>query len=679
MQLTQDTTKILSNVKTESHTFGIKQENMSFLMGILTKMYANPIQTLTQEYISNARDANREVRQSRKIEITAPTRFNPNMLIRDFGPGLSPDRILNVFLYYGSSTKRDTNTQLGGFGIGGKSAWAYTDSFTITTWHDGYKRSYIAHKSNGNGNLDMISEETSSAPNGTQIEIAVNPMDVSRFKNAILRTVFFWKDSERPVLKGFEANELPLLDIKPDVETFKEIKIYKQLPSFVTQESKIAVIDGIPYPIRIDMSKLSRLIRQNFAVILNTGDVHIAPNREEFVDDKVSQAFFKQIDETLTVKITDHINSELKRVPNLKDGLKQFVLLYSRFEFKGKYKNYNLDSYGLWIDDPVKSGHYNSRKVIGNTWEFYRTKFRKAEMNFISTNQIEHVFYDDMPNEHATKKVWRVKKMLQANKTGGRYFCLLNHDEATFAQDVGATNLSSIDATDYTVQRQAKAAVKKLETCLHYFDRGLTPTQVAISAIPHATIVYASLNNTDGLYDKRNNTSETKTIGYINSKPGMRFAFIADSQLDKIKGNKTFIHYDEFIKTNKATDDELKYWCKRECDSDYRYMQYLKPVKDNLKDPVLKYLIELSLYAPGHKVSSYMPECFIDKDNPIVKQHYDYIKVAKTFDTRYPMLYRLLDNGALEKKAAFKQDVISYLNRKFKESSKPVSSKGANP
>src|SRR5690606_32665198 len=94
--------------------------DMSIVLNLLTKLYHKPKQTLTQEYISNARDANREVKSKRPIEITAPSRFMPTMTIRDFGPGLSPERINSVFLLYGASTKRQDNNQTGGFGIGAK-------------------------------------------------------------------------------------------------------------------------------------------------------------------------------------------------------------------------------------------------------------------------------------------------------------------------------------------------------------------------------------------------------------------------------------------------------------------------------------------------------------------------------------------------------------------------------
>src|ERR1017187_6705455 len=78
------------------------------------KLYQFPIRTLTQEILSNAKDACWEVGNSEgQIEITVPTKMEPVLKIRDYGPGLSPERVAEVFVKYGASTKRNSATQIG--------------------------------------------------------------------------------------------------------------------------------------------------------------------------------------------------------------------------------------------------------------------------------------------------------------------------------------------------------------------------------------------------------------------------------------------------------------------------------------------------------------------------------------------------------------------------------------
>jgi light-regulated signal transduction histidine kinase (bacteriophytochrome) len=111
--------KFESNQQTETQSFGIGDP--SVVIEILrNRLYEHKIRTLVQEYMSNARDAHREVGQKRRIEVVAPTQLEPTFKVRDFGPGISPDRMANVFVLYGASTKRTNNTQTGGFGCSAK-------------------------------------------------------------------------------------------------------------------------------------------------------------------------------------------------------------------------------------------------------------------------------------------------------------------------------------------------------------------------------------------------------------------------------------------------------------------------------------------------------------------------------------------------------------------------------
>src|ERR1035437_2541559 len=110
------------------------------------KLYSKKIQTICQEYISNCKDAHREVGNPKNnFEVVIPTRLNPIFRVRDVGPGISSERMSDVFLKYGNSTKRNDTTQIGGFGLGAKIWPAYSDSFTITTIICGVKRCYISH------------------------------------------------------------------------------------------------------------------------------------------------------------------------------------------------------------------------------------------------------------------------------------------------------------------------------------------------------------------------------------------------------------------------------------------------------------------------------------------------------------------------------------------------------
>ena len=116
----------------EGSLFSIDTSNHFIFDLLRSKIYENPIKAICREVSCNARDANRSVGKGDvPIEITVPSYNNLSLIIKDCGPGISPYLIENIFIKYAASTKRDDNTQTGGFGLGAKTPFAYTDSFTI--------------------------------------------------------------------------------------------------------------------------------------------------------------------------------------------------------------------------------------------------------------------------------------------------------------------------------------------------------------------------------------------------------------------------------------------------------------------------------------------------------------------------------------------------------------------
>src|SRR5665213_3254503 len=102
----------------EEHFFSIQDQGMLFDI-LRSKMYSNPILAICREISSNARDAHREAgKPELPIEIHLPLGLEPYYSIKDYGPGISPDRMINIFIKYTASTKREDNMQTGGFGLG---------------------------------------------------------------------------------------------------------------------------------------------------------------------------------------------------------------------------------------------------------------------------------------------------------------------------------------------------------------------------------------------------------------------------------------------------------------------------------------------------------------------------------------------------------------------------------
>lgn len=199
-----------SNVHTEtsgnidkSFNFGIREQDTGLILEILRKkMYKDPIRAICREISCNARDAHVEAGTPDKaISITLPNALNPQLEIRDEGPGISPKRIKDIFINFGASTKRRDNKQVGGFGLGAKSGFAYGDTFTVITIHGGKKRTYTAYVDESNkGKLDLLREEKSTQHTGTSIIVPIKKDDASAFAQSIIEATAYWH--VKPKLKG---------------------------------------------------------------------------------------------------------------------------------------------------------------------------------------------------------------------------------------------------------------------------------------------------------------------------------------------------------------------------------------------------------------------------------------------------------------------------------------------
>jgi hypothetical protein len=177
---------VQTNGVAASGEFGISLKDSAHLMSILRDtLYSDKIKAILREYAANAWDAHRDAgRPDLPIEITLPTAMEPTLSIQDFGKGLSQEDVFEIYTQYGASTKRGSDNAVGMLGIGCKSGFSYSDSFTIISRHGGMKKTYIAVLDATNkGVINLMHEEPCGEETGVTIEIAAKPVDILTFQN----------------------------------------------------------------------------------------------------------------------------------------------------------------------------------------------------------------------------------------------------------------------------------------------------------------------------------------------------------------------------------------------------------------------------------------------------------------------------------------------------------------
>ena len=116
------------------------------IMDVLAKLYDNPVEAAIREYVSNAYDANVEADATKPVKVHLPETDEPYLSVRDYGNGLDYLNIVSVFANFGTSTKRDSDNLIGGFGIGSKSGLAVSDSIQISSVANGILNEFVLER-----------------------------------------------------------------------------------------------------------------------------------------------------------------------------------------------------------------------------------------------------------------------------------------------------------------------------------------------------------------------------------------------------------------------------------------------------------------------------------------------------------------------------------------------------
>lgn len=312
MELIAKGSEVVTGGVMAEQKFGVKNLGMVLLI-LREKLYSDKIGSIAREVMSNARDAHREVgRGNIAIEVVLPTELSPQFIVRDFGPGISPDRMANVFLNYAESTKRGDNTQTGGFGLGAKTPFAYTDNFHINTiaMENGIKvkRCYVAYidESQCGSCVEVENSVVTDENISTGTEIVVTMLstnmynDTRAFRTSALSVGKYWK--VQPKFFGISASEQNQYNMEVDnIVNGKSVLFTNNdalTPELKNVEWSISndrsygnshsiILDGIHYPLADGL--LNNEVRQainefndtiRFVVHFNVGELTPTVSRE---------------------------------------------------------------------------------------------------------------------------------------------------------------------------------------------------------------------------------------------------------------------------------------------------------------------------------------------------------------------------------------------------------------
>lgn len=168
--------------------FGVSN-SAEFFNILSSTLYKDQALAVVREVLCNAWDAHiHSGKQDTPIEITIKEN---TMKVKDFGTGIHHDDIGPIYGTYGNSTKKNDGTQTGGFGLGCKAPFAYTDRFEVISCHDGVRTIYAMTKSSaqvgGKPGITTIAQ-LPTTDSGLSVTINLKPSDQTKFL-ALCRTI----------------------------------------------------------------------------------------------------------------------------------------------------------------------------------------------------------------------------------------------------------------------------------------------------------------------------------------------------------------------------------------------------------------------------------------------------------------------------------------------------------
>jgi len=164
---------------------GFDPDSLTHLMDVLAGVYSDPTEAVAREYITNALDAQRDAGYDGPVQVTLPSMWSPNYVVKDRGTGMDLTTMEDVYVNYGASTKRSNAAANGMLGIGAKCAYAYSNSWVITSVKDGLRNTLSFGRDDKGDPTAVFLEENvaTDEPNGTTVTVPVK--DTSSMRRAV--------------------------------------------------------------------------------------------------------------------------------------------------------------------------------------------------------------------------------------------------------------------------------------------------------------------------------------------------------------------------------------------------------------------------------------------------------------------------------------------------------------
>lgn len=486
---TQPTLKT-GNIKNETVNMQIK--NNAAMFSILSeKLYQNPIRAVIRELSCNAYDSH-IMAGKKDVPITCnlPTILDPTFYVEDEGVGMSEEEVLTLFFTLGGTNKSDNNTTIGGFGLGSKSPYAVTDTYTIETSKDGKGAIFICSKDKGVPTIVKVGS-TTGKPNGVKVSFLVDTKDIYRYAQEAGWVFSVWPNTPKgnitSVIPTYEENKAKPLTIKyKDFEKVFNNVLQHPYVGCVCMGNVMYYADSLP--------------TSKYTFVLPIGSVGITPSRESVITDdtfnKVITNVYNKFREEFEVTVKEvkekYGNSYLER--NLIENI--ITKDKNSYDTQVCYLKHNYDTNTYFVDGKYSSSKdYWSITGRGNAPLNTHLQLHLEEGKIKCVNADYSIFVDDLPKDLSTVVKNRYIRAAFRSDRGSTIIVADAYPSFLLKQETVDEINTNLKITDYDVENglAPKLTVESLrmmveeQGCIKYLS-ALSPEVPKPRAKPTNTI-----------------------------------------------------------------------------------------------------------------------------------------------------------------------------------------------
>ncbi len=361
------------------------------------KIYSDKILAVIREYVCNALDEHIKYKVDRAVDFGLRGDGEIEFFVRDYAKGLSEQEIRNVFGMYFKSTKRDNNIQSGSFGLGAKSAHAYTDTFYVKSHHNGVCTLYVCALGGGNtgvpvGHILKVSEEETSE-SGLEVYLSIKSGDKYSFNGKCQDFISFCSQKiNYHYFNEVRVPETPVATVSKNGFVFR----FFNFPvgshySFVKFCMGDVVYETVDF-----RHKKGHLFKKCLIIDIPIGKMSLPISRESFENTPSNQRAKAEIEQTVNKIIDEDISSIAPMT------IEELLKTSEEPELKGKY----FSVYKKAVYSDIYPFIQQVRSA-GNGAQYEKHSNNKTICAVIKSSKSEY---------------WRDKINNLANKNGKKYY-----------------------------------------------------------------------------------------------------------------------------------------------------------------------------------------------------------------------------------------------------------------